>query len=162
MANPRTPTPLKVVRGTERKDRANPAEPVLSLAAEDVAPPRWLRLSPLARRAWRELVPLLRAMGVLTVPDVVALGLLCDALASYVTAKTVTRKEGSVYETVNEAGARMLRAHPIVAQGADASRFAKILLGEFGLTPAARAKVARVGAESKDPLEAWLGEGTGG
>jgi P27 family predicted phage terminase small subunit len=159
--NPRTPSHLKVVRGTERKDRANPAEPTLTVAPSNVRPPAWLELSPLARKAWHDLVPLLRGMGVLTRADRVALSLLCDALASYVTAKEIATKEGSTYETTSETGGTMIRAHPVVAMGAEASRFAKTMLSEFGLTPAARSKVSRVGSGQKDPLAAWM-DGTGG
>jgi len=157
--NPRTPSHLKVVRGTERKDRANPAEPSLTVAPANVRPPAWLELSPLARRAWHDLAPLLRRMGVLTNADRVALSLLCDALASYVTAKEIATTEGSTYETTSETGT-LIRAHPVVAMGAEASRFAKTMLSEFGLTPAARSKVSRVGSDQKDPTQQWL-EGSG-
>jgi P27 family predicted phage terminase small subunit len=99
-------------------------------------------------------------MRVMTDADRVALALLCDALASYVTAKTVVASEGSTYETLNEDGGRvMLRAHPAVAMGAESSRFAKAMLSEFGLTPAARARVSTVGDGAKDPLAEWMGTG---
>lgn len=160
MARPPTPTQLKVVRGTTRKDRANPAEPTPTLAGADVRPPAWLRVSRRSRRAWRDLVPLLRGMHVLTEADRVALALLCDALASYVEAKQLVVEEGSTYETVNESGGRMVRKHPGVEIGAESVRFAKLMLSEFGLTPAARAKVSRVDPGEKDPLETWM-EGSG-
>jgi P27 family predicted phage terminase small subunit len=159
--NPRTPSHLKVVRGTERRDRANPAEPSLTVAPSNVRPPAWLDLSPLAHRAWHDLVPLLRGMGVLTRADRVALSLLCEALASYVTAHQIATKEGSTYETTSETGGTMIRAHPVVAMGAESVRFAKTMLGEFGLTPAARSKVSRVGTDKVDPTQTWL-DGTGG
>jgi P27 family predicted phage terminase small subunit len=100
-------------------------------------------------------------MGVLTDADRVALALLCDSLASYVAAKAIVAEEGSTFETTNESGGRMVRAHPVVAMGAEASRFAKVMLGEFGLTPAARSKVSRVDATGMDPLEQWLAEAPG-
>lgn len=161
MPNPRTPTQLKVVRGTARPDRANPAEPTPELLTIDVAhPPRWLKLSPLARRAWRDIAPLLIGMRVLTSADLVALSLLCDSLATIVVAKEHVAEHGATYETVGEGGARMVRKHPAVEIHAEASRFAKVMLGEFGMTPASRSKVSQVGSASKDPLSAWL-EGTG-
>lgn len=160
MPNPRTPSHLKVVRGTERKDRANPAEPKVGIAPFNVRPPAWLELSPLAHRAWHDLVPLLRGMGVLTRADRVALSLLCEALASYVTARQIVAKVGSTYETSSETGGTMIRAHPVVAMGAESVRFAKTMLGEFGLTPAARSKVSQVGSSKKDPVQAWM-EGSG-
>jgi P27 family predicted phage terminase small subunit len=99
-------------------------------------------------------------MGVLSTADRTALALLCDALAAYVEAKVQVAEEGSTYETENEAGSRMVRKHPAVEVGGDAARFAKTLLTEFGLTPAARAKVSRVESGTKDPLETWM-EGSG-
>ena len=160
MPNPRTPSHLKVVRGTVRKDRANPAEPQPDLAPDNVRPPDWLELSPLARKAWHELVPYLRGMGVLTRADRVALALLCDSLASYVTAKRTVQEVGGTYETENEHGAKMIRKHPAVEIGAANSQFAKTMLGEFGLTPASRSKVSRVEGRAKDPTQEWL-EGSG-
>jgi len=154
--NPRTPTHLKLVRGTQRKDRANPAEPEPAAVELGARPPAWLALSPLSRRVWRDLVPLLRGMRVLTEADAVALGLLCDALASYVTAKKAIAEEGAVYWTSGQVAMR--RAHPGVAIAAENSRFAKVMLGEFGLTPAARSKVSRVEGDAKDPLAKWLEE----
>jgi len=61
-------------------------------------------------------------MGLLTDCDRLALALLCEALAEWI-----------------EAGDTI--AHPAVAQQADAARRVQSLLGEFGLTPSARAKV---------------------
>lgn len=160
MPNPRTPTRLKVIRGTARRDRANPAEPQPVLVPENARPPEWLELSPLARRAWRDLVRHLRSMAVMTNPDRIAVALLADALASYVEAKATVVKEGSTYETVGEKGGMMIRKHPAVEIGAEASRFAKIMLGEFGLTPASRSKVSHIEGGAKDPTQAWL-EGSG-
>jgi len=162
MPNPRTPTPLKVVRGTQRPDRANPAEPRPEPLSVDAAhPPRWLKLSPLAKRAWRDIAPLLISMRVLTSADLVALSLLCDSLATIVTAKEHVAEHGATYETRGEGGSLMIRKHPAVEIHAEASRFAKAMLGEFGMTPAARSKVSQVGGAKRDPLAEWLGEGTG-
>jgi P27 family predicted phage terminase small subunit len=167
MGAPRKPTHLKVVSGSAAHDRGrlNPDEPKPALVSIEAArPPSWLRLSPLARRAWRDLVPLLAGMRVLTAQDLVALGLLCDSLASYVTAKRIVTEQGSTYETrgdiEGEGGSRMLRKHPAVEIGAEASRFAKVMLTEFGLTPASRARVSQVGASAQSPLDAWI-EGSG-
>lgn len=154
MPNPRTPTNLKVLRGTDRKDRANPAEPKPAELALDAEPPDWLELSDLARTAWADIAPILRRMKVLTEADAVGLALLCDALAGYVTASRVVREEGAVYWT--EGRSPMRRAHPAVAIAAENSKFAKALLSEFGLTPAARSRVSSVGGGQKDPLDKWL------
>lgn len=155
MPNPRTPSKLKLLRGTDRKDRANPKEPQPPALPADAEPPEWLELSDLAKVAWRDIAPLLRSMRVLTQADAVALSLLCDALAGYVTAKQQVREEGAVYWTAGKAPMR--RAHPAVGIAGENSKFAKAMLSEFGLTPAARSRVSTSGEEKADPLAKWMG-----
>jgi P27 family predicted phage terminase small subunit len=152
MGRPRTPTRLKVLQGTTRPDRANPGEPKPPPAKAREAAPAWLR--PTSRPWWNRIRPLLVQMQVMTGADPVALGLLCDALADYMTARDVIRKLGATYETEGDAG-KMLRQRPEVYIAADAWRRAKLMLTEFGLTPASRAKVSAADVGPTDPLEAW-------
>lgn len=149
---PAKPTRLKVLEGTTRKDRANPAEPKPPPARAREAAPRWLR--PTSRPWWNRLRPLLVQMQVLTGADPVALGLLCDALADYMSARAIVERKGRTYETEGEAGL-MVRQRPEVAIAADAWRRAKLMMTEFGLTPASRAKVSAADVGPTDPLEAW-------
>lgn len=151
MPNPRTPTTLKVLRGTDRKDRSNPAEPKVGLVSATAQPPDWL--GERGRRAWADILPLLRGMKVMTLADPVALGLLCDALAEYVEARAVVIENGATYWTKGKS--EMLRKRPEVEIAADAWRRAKIMLSEFGLTPAARSRVSAAGEGNEDPLEKW-------
>lgn len=99
-------------------------------------------------------------MKVLTTADPIALGLLCDALAEYIAARAEVEKAGRTYETESESGSVMIRAHPSVAIQADAWRRAKLMLTEFGLTPASRAKVSVTDAGPVDPVAEWE-RGTG-
>ena len=94
-----------------------------------------------AAHHWPELARLLADMNVLGDGDLIALGLLCETLAEYLDARDTVARDGATYEAVTEAGAVMHRAHPAVAQRADAARRVQSLLSEFGLTPSARAKV---------------------
>lgn len=152
MGRPRKPTQLKVLEGTARKDRSNPAEPTPPVAGVHERPPVWLRAS--SRPWWRRIRPLLVQMQVMTGADPVALGLLCDALADYVAARKVIEVKGSTFETVGDAGL-MVRQRPEVYIAADAWRRSKLMMTEFGLTPASRAKVSAADVGSIDPLEAW-------
>lgn len=152
-----TPTKLKVVRGTTRKDRANPAEPQPT-GTVSTEPPDWL--SEEARPWWERVRPLLVRMNVLTSADPVALGLLCDALAEYVAAREQVERDGRTYESISVRAGTMIRAHPAVGIQADAWRRAKLMLTEFGLTPASRSKVTVADAGPADPLEEWE-RGTG-
>ena len=143
---------MKVLHGTNRPDRANPAEPKVGLLALTATPPDWL--GDRGKKAWAEILPLLRAMKVATIADPVALGMLCDALAEYIEARAVVQGEGAIYWTRGKV--EMQRTHPAVAIASDAWRRAKSMLSEFGLTPAARARVSAQGTDAADPLEKWM------
>lgn len=154
MSNPRTPHALKVVPGTDRADRANPNEPKPGALPADAKPPEWLALNQLAQTAWGDLQPVLNGMGVLTVADPIALALLASALAEFVAARAVVDEGGPTYGT--NGATEMLRARPEVAIAADAWRRAKIMLGEFGLSPASRGRVSGASAADDDPLAKWM------
>lgn len=96
----------------------------------------------------------------LTSADPIALGLLCDALAEYVAAREVVEREGMTYESESDKTGTMIRRHPAVEIQSDAWRRAKLMLTEFGLTPASRAKVSVADAGPADPLAEWE-RGTG-
>ena len=107
---------------------------------------------------WRRLVPVLAELRVLTVADLAALELTCSAWADMAEAQALIDAAGGAwYTTINDAGSEMVRAHPALSERADAWRRFKVGLVEFGLTPAARAKVAPAEAEAADPLEEFLG-----
>ena len=149
MGRPRTPTRLKVLRGTTRPDRTVPKEPKPPTAPRSEAPPSWL--SPKARPWWKRIRPLLVRMQVLSGADSLALGLLCDAVAEYIEARNVLAKRGATYTLASGE----IRRRPEWDIARDAWRRAKLMATEFGLTPAARAKVSASDVGPADPLEAW-------
>jgi phage terminase small subunit len=127
----RKPTALKMLHGTDRADRANPAEPQPAVGAE---PPPWLPKRGVARAAWNRLAPILSHLRVLTVADAEALALACDALAEYLAA----RDDPDGWRHADSAWKRYLYA-----------------LRDFGLTPASRPKVSAMPERAVDPLEKW-------
>lgn len=116
MPNPRKPRALKVLEGTQRKDRdrAEPEFPPVSGAA----PPDWLSTTD-AVTEWRRLAALLEATRVLTEGDLTALGHLCN---------------------LHGACVKLYRA----GMQPTAAELTQLRLGlaEFGLTPASRSKAA--------------------
>lgn len=151
----KSPTALKLLRGTTRKDRLNPREPKPRPLALTAHAPAWLGLSPIGSQAWHTIAPLLRGMGVATNADPLAIGLLCDVLAEYVTARNTVREEGATYDCTTEKGGTMTRAHPAVGIASDAWRRARLMLNDYGLTAAARAKVSSASIENADPFDQW-------
>lgn len=137
----RTPEHLKVVRGTDRADRRNDAAPTPAVAR----PPMPETLSDTAQENWIRFCDLLEGMGVLSLPDELALEQLVEAYADWRQAHEVIAAEGTHYETTSTSGATMIRAHPAVAMRSDAARRFSSLMSEFGLTPASRSRVNAAG-----------------
>ena len=130
------PTEIKKQRGTLRKDRLNPNEPVLPSVLPPI--PSWL--SEDGQKAFSELSTLLHDMSVLTQADEIALTLLCDAYSEYKKAKEIVNKLGATIDIISREGNSKPTIRPEV-QIANQS-FVRIfqLLKEFGLTPSSRAR----------------------
>jgi P27 family predicted phage terminase small subunit len=110
-----------------------------------------------ARETWGYVSALLDGMGVLTKVDAVALEMLCEAYADYLTSRAELEAFGSnYYETVNQTGGVMHRAHPAVAVMRDADRRIKAWLAEFGMTPSARTRVRADGEQEADPADSYF------
>jgi P27 family predicted phage terminase small subunit len=159
------PTAIKILRGTYRRDREprNPARPPLAAPR----PPEWL--GPVALEVWRELARVLARMRLLTQADRLALALLCDVIAEYRAARAVVEATGATFTVTTDSG-KVVRPRPEVAIAADAHRRARLMLAEFGLTPAGRRRVEALPSEEdlrrnpfaflgrpRDPLKKYLG-----
>lgn len=147
---PRKPTYLKLVTGTQRASRVNPAEPKPTLGRPRIPG----HLTSHARVAWCTYAPLLEKMGVLSVNDALALERLCECYAEIRTHAAVLAADGMTWRAplVSSSGVVQkdmdgkpmfgpVKVRPEVAALADADRRFKGWLTEFGLTPAARSKV---------------------
>jgi hypothetical protein len=128
MANPRKPTSLKVVAGTDRPDRAPPAPaPAAELPlVSDVPPaPDWLPNAH-AIKEWDRLAPILHANKLLTEAGLSAFGQLCALHGN----------------TVQLYSAGLAPVASMVSQ-------LRGLMNDFGLTPVAQGKVRPTGDVEK-------------
>ncbi|QIE42322.1 P27 family phage terminase small subunit [Rhodobacteraceae bacterium SC52] len=148
MARPRKPSHLKAVQGTERKDRANPSEPVASTAIP-VAPDY---LSPRAVEKFLQLCAILEGMGIASRDDNDALSMLAGLLVEIEEDAVLLDSVGAFYMPSEESG--IIRAHPAVGRIQSNRQRAQALLGEFGLTPAARSKVSAGKPKEANPFAA--------
>jgi P27 family predicted phage terminase small subunit len=130
------PTVIKILQGNPGKRPLGRREPQPPLGV----PPCPRHLRGLARVAWHRIGKQLARMGVATTVDQDALELLVRAYAEYCRAQAVVDRRGDTY-TIQTASGRVHRARPEVAIAQDAWRRARLMLIEFGLTPAARARV---------------------
>ncbi len=149
MAGPRKPIHLHLVQGTTRKGRHEPAaEPAAKRLDAPPEPPEHLGAE--AAKCWRRVAPMLTGMGVLTDSDLPAFEQLCMTWQEIQDLNvTLEILGGTTYETTSIQGGFMRRSHPEVAQRADAVRRLLAFMGQFGLTPSARARLAVPGADRK-------------
>lgn len=125
MGNPRKPTSLKVVAGTDRPDRDPPDAVDLPLVSDVPLAPDWLPNAH-AIKEWDRLAPILHANKLLTEAGLSALGQLC-ALHG---------------KTVQLYAAGEAPVASMVAQ-------LRGLMNDFGLTPVAQGKVRSSGEADK-------------
>lgn len=180
---PNIPTSIHEARGTRRSDRERPNEPQPPALEVGSKPPEWIR-GVRRRRAWTELGELLRDHRVLTVMDAAALALLVDAYGDYLEAsdliggracghcgRPIADKRACTaeaifgahepgdryYTTRTKEGSLMIRPHPAVTVRQDAWKRVVGMLAQFGMTPAARARVAAAADPADvDPMEAFF------
>lgn len=126
MANPRKPTQLKVVAGTDRPDRAAP--PCVEMPLVESAPPApdWLPNAH-AIKEWNRLAPILVNNKLLTDGSLSPLAVLCSLHG----------------EIVHMWSRQVSPTGHMLAQY-------RALINDFGLTPVAQGKV-RPSGETKNP-----------
>lgn len=126
MANPRKPTSLKVVAGTDQPCRRPESAPVEMPALDHIPdPPDWLPNAH-AVKEWQRLAPILTANKLLTEAGLSALGQLCAL-------------HGKVVQ-LYAAGEAPVASMVAQLRG---------LMNDFGLTPVAQGKVKAGGDETK-------------
>ena len=131
--NPK-PTRIRVLEGNAGHKRLNRAEPWPQRSVP--TRPGWLL--PEARREWLRIVPELDRLGMLTRVDRAALAGYCQWWARWRQAEETLVREGLTFVTGNG----YTQQRPEVAIAQKAAMLLRGYLGEFGLTPAARSRLA--------------------
>lgn len=148
------------MQGTDRPDRANTRAPAPQSAP---LPPPPKTLTPRQKRAWVELAQLVDPLRIAARADVVAFAEMARCLAMIHQADAELRKAGGslTYEAITESGVSF-RKRPEVEIIATFTKLLDAKLARFGLTPAEREKVSRVGDDAEhDPLDEFAVGGTG-
>ena len=127
MPKPRTPTRLKVLKGTDRPDRVNKNEPKPKPIAPDPPP----GLDRFGKQAWQRLAPMLERLGLLTEADAEMLWTFCDTWS-------VLRRAVRELQKLNPTDDNYRRVAVTVE---NARKDLRLLGAEFGLTPASRSKI---------------------
>lgn len=144
---PRTkPTHIKLVTGNPGKRKLPEDEPAPEVGIPD--PPKWLLKG--WQPVWKETIDELSHLGVVTLADRAAIGLLVNARIEYIRAKKVVEKCGEYYETETPQGDVVIRKHPAVVQMDICDKKIRMKLGDFGLTPSSRPHVKAPKAPTKN------------
>lgn len=148
---PQHPTPT-AIRIAENNPAHRPL-PVKEPKAERGVPNPPAYFSTKARAVWHELAPLLLNLGTLSTADGVALEALCNQIVYLRMAQESIDKDGiilqSKYGPVK---------NPAVNIADITLKQIRSLLGEFGLTPAARTRIQSNNAEAESPFAILLAE----
>lgn len=137
------PTALKELQGNPGKRRLNTNEPKPKAGAPPM--PR-KRLSPEGQRLWKTLAPKLAELGLITEADGAAFEMLCVHYGVAVQAARQLREDGLT--TTDEDG--LIRKHPLLQVLRESSTAFRMYAEQFGLTPAARARL-RLPAPDEEP-----------
>jgi P27 family predicted phage terminase small subunit len=152
---PRTkkPTKLKVIQGTFRKDRAPANEP----KPRPIAPSMPADLSGRARTLWKRLKSKLEKLELLTELDGPMFTTMCEAWARWYDARA--RLRGVLRSQTKVKDLALIRKAELSVERAEHSF--RLLANEFGLSPAARARLdVDVGKEVDDLDEFLDGQAT--
>lgn len=142
----KTPTKLKVLQGTFRKDRANENEPMPEIKIPN--PPD--HLSDVALKEWKDISEYLYGLGLLSGIDRSMLAMYCQAYSRWVKYENVVAEKGELIKTAN-GNVILSPAMWVVNKAMDQCHK---YLTEFGCSPASRAKVTAIKSKEKeDPWE---------
>lgn len=143
------PTEIKALKGTLRKHRTNPAEP-LGTPGRPAAP---LWLSSRAAELFEITCDKMLERGTLAVEWRDCIASYAATLEDVEIATAAIRENGATYTTHTATGDILIRPRPEVGQRSEAMRRAAMLRAELGLGPVASLRVAAVPVSASNPFE---------
>jgi len=142
---PKTPTPIKIARGTNRTKTTNEPQPPRS----SIKMPK--HLGKVAAAKWRQLLPLLDSIRLMTDADIDALARYCDTFEWWLATRATLKKDGDTYPILNDGGeVKYIAQRPEVSIAHKLAQQLRQLEQDFGLNPAARASLSVEPEKSSD------------
>lgn len=144
---PKKPAAAHLANGNKSKlskaqiEAMQEAEEAIKPANDNIVRPTWLDAT--GRKMWEAIADELYDLDLITNVDTYALAIACDAYSKYVKASASIKKDGLVLEHKNSIGAVNKVANPNVAIAQKYATQFKSFCSEFGLSPAARARLAK-------------------
>jgi len=133
------PSSLKILRGTDRRDRVNPNEPQPpSAAASFDAVPEELQGDTLAAVEWTRVVPMRCACGIVANTDKAILIALCKSWSQYLHADAIVQAMGLLVKGGSD-GVPIV--NPFLKLARHALAQCQPMWIELGLTPSSRSRL---------------------
>ena len=152
------PDRIKEMKGTDQPSRMSGDKQIFEPATKLPACPQWLNKP--AKKMYRTLGNCLIRATILNESNVTAFGMMCQEVGTYIELNLDVKKEGYTltwYDANN--GRDVVSANPKIKLASDAYKNAKSMMVEFGLTPAALAKIIAIVSIERtpdDPLQEFL------
>ena len=144
------PTKIKLVKGTFRKNRANPNEPIYP--SEIPESPK--HLNELGKVEWDRMSKIFLNQGLLSQVDMACLASICQLYGRWAQAESDLNESTLLIKTTSG----NIIQNPLLGIANTALKLMNKCLLEFGMTPASRSKVsAKKSKKKKDP---WASFGT--
>lgn len=143
------PTHLKIVQGTDRKDRTNKNEPEYPKDGFSTL----FVLSEREREWLKHIEKIAQGMGISSHYFSEIAALIAQRCAEIEYLRALIKEQGSVYMSVTTQREEEPKSHPAVAQRNAAMRHLHSLLAEFGLTPSAITRISVGNKEDVDPFK---------
>lgn len=157
MGRPKKPTELKRIEGSRDRDKEKGKSIVEAIPLDELDVIDTSELCETAREYFFELHKKLNEARVLSITDIDALKILADSYAQYWEANHHIRSYG--YTITTRKG---VVKNPNLTIKHQAFERIKVLQGQFGLTPASRTNLEKIGGpEEEDPLDAIFNFGKG-
>lgn len=158
----RQPVPIKVLQENGKKhltkaeiEQRTKAEESIKPKTDKVKPPEWLDET--ACTEWNRIIKELKRLELVSNIDVAALAICCDAYSKYVKATMDINKTGLLMQYTNKGGNKNVVYNPLITIATKYSDIYKKYCAEFGLTPAARIKLATNKEEPKEEISSKWG-----
>lgn len=143
-----TPTKLKLIRGNPGKRALNDAEPMPDVELPDCP----VFIEGEAREQWNHVGRMLFEMGVMTRLDSLALAMLANSVARWISAEATVKKTSDVLES-GEGG---FYQNPYLSVANKAWEQMSKMLIEFGMTPSSRVRLKVEMLSGPDAFESYL------
>jgi P27 family predicted phage terminase small subunit len=150
----RKPDALKILTGTDQPVRMNGNGPAYGKITK--LPPYPHKLNKSGKQIYKDIATGLATSGVLNFVNIALLVSYCNQLGIHYECEIALGEVEERIHKLNTKGGSYTQVKALQKISQDALKSAKMLASEFGITPAAQARLRIIPKEEQDPLQQFL------